>query len=544
MGNGKNRSGLIDGTNASAFASAAAAEKAASIEECDVGLGLRMQRTESFPSTRMMAMQHPPHHHHHHRHPSSENMGGVGFSGEGGSGGGCGPIYCNLSNQVACLSDRYDVLGAASASGGSLVVPRTFLPFTSDSSFKSSGGNMAAAPARVPFTASQWQELERQTKIYKYMVASMPVPPQLLIPISTTPSTTLPTASQSNTSGVDLSFSRSSDSEPWRCRRTDGKKWRCSRDVAPNQKYCERHAHKSRPRSRKPVELPASHNIDTNNRSNTVVDSNLNVHPLVDLPANAAAQAFQKPIFHIPTVVSDATYGQPRYTEWFMKEDPIPGSTLNQQWQQLMQSSSSGGLKRYNEDSYRNRSVLPQHYEEQVSMDTNLYFDMQNRQPNDQSWSSPCPKLACLQGGSNTDQRQTTRRFIDSLSSAERERIDGFSHKYSVSSTREIPLSSLTLSMSGGNGIDQQSENAQMGLGMMDPERESGGSFKSHWLNPIPWMGSPPGGPLGEALCLGLANTAKAASNVASPHGYSTSNSTTTSSCSKSSCEDSGRGLH
>ncbi|MQM01922.1 hypothetical protein Taro_034681 [Colocasia esculenta] len=45
------------------------------------------------------------------------------------------------------------------------------------------------------------------------------------------------------------------DLEPGRCRRTDGKKWRCSRDVAPGQKYCERHVHRARPRSRKPVEL-------------------------------------------------------------------------------------------------------------------------------------------------------------------------------------------------------------------------------------------------------------------------------------------------
>ena len=112
-------------------------------------------------------------------------------------------------------------------------------------------------------------------------------------------------------SGVDLRFSRSSDPEPWRCRRTDEKKWRCSRDVAPNQKYCERHAHKTRPRSRKPVELP-SHNT---NSTNTNTNMNATHHPLVDLPVNATAQPFQKTIFHIPTntVVSASTYAQPRF---------------------------------------------------------------------------------------------------------------------------------------------------------------------------------------------------------------------------------------
>lgn len=110
-------------------------------------------------------------------------------------------------------------------------------------------------------------------------------------------------------------FSRNSDPEPWRCRRTDGKKWRCTRDVAPNQKYCERHCHKTKPRSRKPVELPSqshnnthSHTTTTNNTSKTNITNNntLNTHSL----ANTAAQ---KPPFHIPTMVSGPTYAQPRY---------------------------------------------------------------------------------------------------------------------------------------------------------------------------------------------------------------------------------------
>lgn len=48
------------------------------------------------------------------------------------------------------------------------------------------------------------------------------------------------------------------DPEPGRCRRTDGKKWRCSRDVVSGHKYCERHVHRGRNRSRKPVEIPTT----------------------------------------------------------------------------------------------------------------------------------------------------------------------------------------------------------------------------------------------------------------------------------------------
>ena len=61
-----------------------------------------------------------------------------------------------------------------------------------------------------------------------------------------------------------------SDPEPGRCRRTDGKKWRCSRDVAPNHKYCERHMHRGRPRSRKPVEVQTDGATTTNNTKNNV----------------------------------------------------------------------------------------------------------------------------------------------------------------------------------------------------------------------------------------------------------------------------------
>ena len=44
-----------------------------------------------------------------------------------------------------------------------------------------SGGRWAARPA--PFTAAQYEELEHQALIYKYLVAGVPVPQDLLLPI-------------------------------------------------------------------------------------------------------------------------------------------------------------------------------------------------------------------------------------------------------------------------------------------------------------------------------------------------------------------------
>ncbi|KAL4332887.1 hypothetical protein GQ457_07G045730 [Hibiscus cannabinus] len=53
-----------------------------------------------------------------------------------------------------------------------------------------------------------------------------------------------------------MGLGRKVDPEPGRCRRTDGKKWRCSKEAyPPDSKYCERHMHRGKNRSRKPVEV-------------------------------------------------------------------------------------------------------------------------------------------------------------------------------------------------------------------------------------------------------------------------------------------------
>ncbi|KAD5316844.1 hypothetical protein E3N88_16790 [Mikania micrantha] len=283
---------------------------------------------------------------------------------------------------------------------------------------------------KVLFTATQWQELERQMMIYKYIMASIPVPHQLLITLST----------QSNKGVMDLRFSSGSDPEPWRCRRTDGKKWRCSRDVAPDQKYCERHAHKNRPRSRKPVEMQ-SHNTN-------ITTSGLNVTP-------------------------GSSYQHPRCTEWFMKSTGTnPVSPSNQQFQQSMSSHSPRvGSKRTH--------IFPQNLEENNHVN---YCNLQ----------------------------------LDSAGARRQHFIDAWSK------TGGVDNCSLTLSMQCSGGMDGDDHSFEIG---------GGDALKSHsqWLNQGSWMGSPPGGPLGEALGLGMASTVKGPLNVPSTHGHSSSTTTSTS---------------
>ncbi|KAJ0964396.1 hypothetical protein J5N97_029558 [Dioscorea zingiberensis] len=109
----------------------------------------------------------------------------------------------------------------------------------------------AAAVWRSPvFTAAQWLELEHQALIYKYLMAGVPVPADLLLPIRRS-------FFHFSSLGYPSYYGRKLDPEPGRCRRTDGKKWRCSKDAHPDSKYCERHMHRTRNRSRKPVEMSA-----------------------------------------------------------------------------------------------------------------------------------------------------------------------------------------------------------------------------------------------------------------------------------------------
>ncbi|KAJ6706257.1 hypothetical protein OIU79_010829 [Salix purpurea] len=149
---------------------------------------------------------------------------------------------------------------------------------------------LSAASARdgFPFTATQWHELEHQALIYKYMVSGVPVPPELLYSVKRSLESSLASRLfphqpsklicayffeccslfskknvQKKAGNVFFAagwgcFGRKADPEPGRCRRTDGKKWRCSKEAYPDSKYCERHMHRGRNRSRKPVELAST----------------------------------------------------------------------------------------------------------------------------------------------------------------------------------------------------------------------------------------------------------------------------------------------
>lgn len=83
----------------------------------------------------------------------------------------------------------------------------------------------------------------------------------------------------------------------------------------------------------------------------------------------------------------------------------------------------------------------------------------------------------------------------------------------------------LTLSMAGGSGggVHHSEEAvAQLGMGLFEPERErvvGGGESGERYSS---WMGSSgPGGPLAEALCLGIVGPDDGGSRGSHGHGES-----------------------
>ncbi|KAJ6705674.1 hypothetical protein OIU79_010369 [Salix purpurea] len=122
-------------------------------------------------------------------------------------------------------------------------------------------------------TVLQLQELQLQSLIYKYIQAGFPVPFQLVLPIWRSVATSLGGLSSRllqlypslmGCSPLYLEYKNGVDPEIGRCRRTDGKKWRCSKEALPDQKYCDRHIHRGRQRSRKLEESASPGNSSTN----------------------------------------------------------------------------------------------------------------------------------------------------------------------------------------------------------------------------------------------------------------------------------------
>ncbi|KAF5743446.1 hypothetical protein HS088_TW08G00028 [Tripterygium wilfordii] len=319
-----------------------------------------------------------------------------------------------------------------------------------------------AAALGYPFTNAQLKELERQAMIYKYMMASVPVLPELLFP------RTYSDPSPPNSSlggGLNLRLSNGADLEPGRCRRTDGKKWRCSRDVAPDQKYCERHMHRGRPRSRKHVELQA--NKKTRYNSNSSVNNIGTSSSSISQFAGAVSEAFpQTPLFTDKTRDRAPNFNDSRSLDWMIMRD----STCDQQW-----------LHNTNIAADTNISLL-----NQASLDLNIYTDFSVSEDHHQQ-SNNHHHHHLFPGVNSSLERELTegpRDFLDAWS-------EGHNKHNSISTNGNLSLSSsLTLSMAAHSSMNDEMGQIRMGLGLIESDQGQ----------PTSWVGSTLGGPLAEVL--------------------------------------------
>lgn len=140
--------------------------------------------------------------------------------------------------------------------------------------------------APVLFTPGQISELQLQALVLKYMLSGVKIPAELIYPIR---SSVMRGASAISANlpwgGYRLGFGANTDPEPGRCRRTDGKKWRCAREVVPDQKYCERHMHRGRQRSRKAADANQQTTPTTSSQA-VSVSSSCNAASSVSLAAS------------------------------------------------------------------------------------------------------------------------------------------------------------------------------------------------------------------------------------------------------------------
>ncbi|KAG5249504.1 growth-regulating factor [Salix suchowensis] len=417
-------------------------------------------------------------------------------SSRSGGGGGGGPTFYRASNHVACFGGINDAVASMSAITGAVAVTKSLqYPYSnSDSSLftSNSSGEMTSVNERVLFTAAQLQELERQTTIYKYMVASAAVPPELLMPITKNQSNVL--TSQSNSSlGLVIPSCYSPDPEPWRCKRTDGKKWRCSRDVAPDQKYCERHSHKSRPRSRKPVE---SNTHDFPRSMTSTINNNYSTNPQL---FNQKTH-FPRNLYMFPGVMASSvtSYDHPGSLEWLLKGETLPvSSNSSQEWQHLTRDVIKG-------------------YHNVNDIDREGVHSLQSQMLNDHCSMFLSPKSTALDRALNHSQTQAqvTWHFIDACpANSGRDNICNTTH-VSSSETSALPQSALTI-LSMSSGSQSETSNEGNGSAQLVVLGSVNCLIRPQWT--MTNGGSWPGGPLAEALCLGISGLAKTASNLASP---------------------------
>ncbi|KAL0340932.1 UNVERIFIED_CONTAM: Growth-regulating factor 2 [Sesamum radiatum] len=420
---------------------------------------------EAFPSKICMMPTH-----HQESNPGRPFAGGDDDSGGGGVGGaGAGGVEPTTNN-----------------SGANEVVGNTYRDDVSSS--HGGGENLAervmASNVGFPFTAAQWKELERQAMIYKYLISSVPVPAHLLFPFSRN--------FADSSAACNGRYSRNGDPEPGRCKRTDGKKWRCSREVAPHQKYCERHLHRGRPRSRKPVEVK---NNGENHHKKTRLDQTRSL-PTVQSSSTASQEfvAANQPLLLFNaktdlTICTPSYNGSNRDLSLTVDEEMVGRDDgAEPPWLHLTEANMGLANEGFSVYSSNNAPIFHQDYVEQQPWDVFTYPKFEGQTGFIDAWS------------------------VDNMNITDNRNLESW---VSLNDGNVSPSLNLTMAMAAEDVLSEEMRTKQMGTSVDDFDDDH--KIKdSIWLSPVSWELFARGGPLGEALQPG--SLAIGGSNPASPY--------------------------
>ncbi|XVE82966.1 hypothetical protein DITRI_Ditri16bG0048100 [Diplodiscus trichospermus] len=431
--------------------------------------------------------------------------------------------FSTLKSEVPFISKDGGFLERSKQNGGLSYYQCTHSTYTRNAGYGPGSLNASMhgpfTGVRGPFTPSQWNELDHQVLIFKYIMANVPVPSNLLIPLK---KSLYPYGLTSSSAGslppnslgwgtFHLGYSGSADPEPGRCRRTDGKKWRCSRDAVPDQKYCERHINRGRHRSRKPVEGQIGHAASGTTNSKVVpMSSSMSALGITSGGASNSLAIAQRHQFKNLQSGAANPSADTLVNRLFLNKEDVHGRIQDPRTLSVM--SSTTNPKSNNSTFTITKQGVPfvescQSDFGQVASDYLFNPSLRSSYVNSKEYG---PFLDFT--GQETQDQNPLRQFIDDWPKDQSSRsVINWPEELKSDWTQlsmSIPIASSEFSSSSSSPaqeklalsplrLSREFDAIQMGL-VVNNEISDRHQKKAHWI-PISW-GSSMGGPLGEVL--------------------------------------------
>ncbi|KAM3693675.1 hypothetical protein ACJW31_07G001400 [Castanea mollissima] len=318
---------------------------------------------------------------------------------------------------------------------------------------------------RFPFTASQWQELEHQALIFKYMASGIPIPPDLLYTIqrscldSSLSSKFFPHQPHQHVglgwNCLQMGLGRKIDPEPGRCRRTDGKKWRCSKEAFPDSKYCERHMHRGKNRSRKPVEVLKTTTTTTSYSSSSTTTTNPSTSTISSITRSHSAALtptshYPNPFSSLSSMSSSDTHHSHLHHSYHTNSNPPHHHFL---YHSPTSSSKTPGIGLSPHDNNTTPLLLESSPYSQTNADFRYIYGLKEEVDEHAFFSEPSGTMRSLSGPLSMDDPWQLTPLTMSTSSSKQRSCSGLQNQSDYSSY--LQLQSLSDSTTKQSEEDQ-----------------------------------------------------------------------------------------